>query len=180
MAFQCRFTPTIVALLVADLDEQPSWKDAEVLNGFDLGHFDGRSREEKERRGSWGEEKKESRITGLKMEKTHVFACAMTESCEWRGQKWISLGATGRIVCRVACMDILFSAQLALVNLFGVDWRPRLISVPTGQKEGQMRHPAYSDFDSGRSTIVLQVTGSTFKLGLRWRQRWGKLGRVVW
>ena len=32
---------------------------------------------------------------------THVIACAMTESCEWRGQIWICLRATGTNVCRV-------------------------------------------------------------------------------
>ena len=40
MALQRRFTPAMIALLIADFDEKPTWKDAEVLNGLDLGHSD--------------------------------------------------------------------------------------------------------------------------------------------
>ena len=48
MALQCRFTPAIIAPLIADFDEEPAWKDAEVFDGLDLGHFGCWEGEEKE------------------------------------------------------------------------------------------------------------------------------------
>ena len=105
MTLQGGFTPAIIALIIADFDEKPTWKDAEVLDGLDLGHFDGWGGEGKkghaDRREKGKEEKKQSRKK-RKKKSTHAIACAMTESCEWRGQIWICLGATGTFVCRVA------------------------------------------------------------------------------
>lgn len=40
MTLQGGFTPAIIALIIADFDEKPTWKDAEVLDSLDLGHFD--------------------------------------------------------------------------------------------------------------------------------------------
>ena len=84
MALQCRLAPAIVALLITDLDEKPTWKDAEVLDGLDLGHFANWVRDEKERRGKRRDNKVQSRKK-WKQEKTRAITCAMIESCEWRG-----------------------------------------------------------------------------------------------
>ena len=61
MTFQCRFTPAIIALFIADFYEQPAWKDSEVFDGLDLGHFDRWGGEEKESPGSRREKRRESR-----------------------------------------------------------------------------------------------------------------------
>ena len=61
MALQCRFTPAIIALLIADFDEEPAWKDTEVFNGLDLGHVDGWGGKERETEGRRREKAWESR-----------------------------------------------------------------------------------------------------------------------
>lgn len=61
-----------------------------------------RRRKEKETWGKRSQKKKRQSRKKRKKKKTQEIACAMTESCEWRGQIWIFLGATGTIVCRVA------------------------------------------------------------------------------
>jgi hypothetical protein len=38
MAFQCTLAPSCLAILVHDLDEEPSGLDAEVLDGLDRSH----------------------------------------------------------------------------------------------------------------------------------------------
>lgn len=40
MAFECRFTPAIIALFIGYFDEEPTWKDTEVLDCLDLDHFE--------------------------------------------------------------------------------------------------------------------------------------------
>ena len=101
MALQCRFTPAIIALLVADFDEEPARKDTEVFDGLDLGHFGCWEGEEKERGGKWREKFERRREDqGEEVCNRMQWLCAMTESCEWRGQIWIRLGATGAFVCR--------------------------------------------------------------------------------
>ena len=72
MALQCRFTPAIIALLVADFDEEPARKDTEVFDGLDLGHFGCWEGEEKERGGKWREKSREG---GRIREKKYVIAC---------------------------------------------------------------------------------------------------------
>ena len=64
----------------------------------------GEERRPRRRREDVGEDKgEEEGITQEQGEvQPHAIACAMTESCEWRGQIWIRLGATGATVCRVA------------------------------------------------------------------------------
>ena len=83
VALQCRLAPAMIALLIADFDEKPTWKDAEVLNGLDLGHVAYRVRNEKERWGKRRDDKTQSR--NWKQEKTRAITCVMIESCEWRG-----------------------------------------------------------------------------------------------
>ena len=72
MALQCRFTPAIIALLIADFDEEPAWKDAEVFDGLDPGHFGCWEGEEKEARGN---RRGKSREVGRIREKKYVIAC---------------------------------------------------------------------------------------------------------
>ena len=76
MTLQGGFAPAKIALIIADFDEKPTWKDAEVLDGLDLGHLDcwgevgrrkrggeetGGRRREKRKRQSRKKRKKESR-----------------------------------------------------------------------------------------------------------------------
>ena len=72
MTLQCRFTPAIIALLIANFDEEPAWKDTEVFDGLDLGHFGSWEGEEEETRGN---RREESREVGRIREKKYVIAC---------------------------------------------------------------------------------------------------------
>ena len=72
MALQRRFTPAIIALLVADFDEEPAWKNAEVFDGLDLGHFGSWEGEEE---GTRGNRRGKSREVGRIREKKYVIAC---------------------------------------------------------------------------------------------------------
>ena len=38
MAFQCRFTPTIIPIVVADFDKQPAGANTKILDGLDFRH----------------------------------------------------------------------------------------------------------------------------------------------
>lgn len=72
MALQCRFTPSIIALLIADFDEEPAWKDAKVFDSLNLSHFGCQEGEEEETRGN---RKEESREVGRIRENKYVIAC---------------------------------------------------------------------------------------------------------
>lgn len=96
MALQCRFAPAIVAVLIADFDEKPTWKDTEVLNGLNLGHFGllgGKRGGSDVKKGKGGEEA----IT--RKEEEEEYPCnRMGGDRELRVAR---LGATGTLVCRV-------------------------------------------------------------------------------
>ena len=57
-----------------------------------------RRREEEE---TW-EKRREKKNRQSRKKRKKKMPQGMTESCEWRGQIWLFLGATGTVVCRVA------------------------------------------------------------------------------
>ena len=72
MALECGFTPAVIALLIANFDEEPAWQNTKVFDGLDLGHFGCWEGEEEE---TGGNRRQESREVGRIRENKYVIAC---------------------------------------------------------------------------------------------------------